>query len=133
MSRGIRNINVAGKRCVIAGLVSAKENSELLMEQARQQVVAAGGCVVATILQRRGVSRSKRPGGSKVMNQPLDAATVMSRGKVAELVQACKESSADVVVFVVSITQRQRDVLSDLTGCEVARLDLGSGQWRSFD
>lgn len=67
------------------------------------------------------------------MNQPLDASTVMSRGKVAEFVQACKESSADLVVFVVSITQRQRDVLSDLTGCEVARLDLASGQWRSFD
>jgi hypothetical protein len=94
----------------------------------RQQVVEAGGLVVATVVQRRGVSRSRRPGGSKAMSQPLDARSVMGSGKVAELVQACRQSSVEVVVFVGAITERQRETLSELTGCEIASVDLADGR-----
>jgi hypothetical protein len=43
------------------------------MNQVRAKIIALGGVVIGDMIQRRGVFCSKKLGGSKRINDPLDA------------------------------------------------------------
>jgi 50S ribosomal subunit-associated GTPase HflX len=111
--------SLRGKRCVIAGLISAKEDAPLLITRAAAVIVSAGGTVVDAIVQRRGVSRSRHPGGAKQLQMPLSSRTAMSSGKVAELATVCHDHAAEVIVYLGAIKPNQIKNLSQLTGCTV--------------
>ena len=78
-----------GERCVIAGLLSSKVDVASRVAAAQADVSASGGLVVGTVIQRRGVSRSNRPGGAAKMNDPIDARTVLGSGKAEVLAIDC--------------------------------------------
>ncbi len=107
------------KRCVIAGLVSAKTNLELIVAQVTSDILSAGGEVVAVFVQRRGVSRSRHPGGAQEMHLPLNSRTAMSKGKVEELAILCRDNSIDVIVYLGSTLPHQIKNLSELTKCRI--------------
>ncbi|MCP4104612.1 MAG: hypothetical protein GY749_03595 [Desulfobacteraceae bacterium] len=55
---------IKNKRCIIAGFFSAKEKDfQLKIDLVNEKVKTLGGFIIDTIIQRRGVSRSKTPGG----------------------------------------------------------------------
>jgi len=62
-------------------------------------VEAAGASVVGTVIQRRGVSRSPRPGGAQKLRVAISAATYMGSGKVKELAELVRKVEAAAVVF----------------------------------
>ena len=115
----MKTTGLKGERCVIAGLFSAKVDVESRVAAVRAEVSASGGLLVGTVIQRRGVSRSNRPGGAAKMNDPIDARTVLGSGKAEELAKVCKSAGATKVVFVSDIDARQRRILGELVGCEI--------------
>ena len=59
-----------------AGLVSAKDKSaQSRVLELNQLLVEAGATVLATVIQRRGVSRASEPGGASRMDAPMSPAT----------------------------------------------------------
>lgn len=109
-----------GSRVVIAALVPAKGNEAApLIEAAAQALEAAGAVVAATLLQRRGVSRSRAPGGSRKSHLPMNAATFIGRGKVAELAELVRLTQADVVLFCNPLTPTQEANLEQAVGVPV--------------
>jgi 50S ribosomal subunit-associated GTPase HflX len=48
--------------------------------------------------------------------------TLLSYGKVREVAQACEQADADAVIFVASLTERQRHALTALLGCPAVSL-----------
>ncbi|MEK8032874.1 hypothetical protein AACH06_18800 [Ideonella sp. DXS29W] len=108
-----------GKRAIIAALVSSKATDTESRIQELQGVLAEKGIdVVAHLVQRRGVSRSKQ-NGAKRLDSPLTSATIFGRGKVEELAWLVKEKSVSVVYVLNLLSSTQIQRLSDLTGCEV--------------
>lgn len=112
--------NVAGRRVVVAGLFSAKQKDlGEVVASVESEIRECGAFVVGTVIQRRGVSRSRRPGGSKKMDVPLDPSTVIGAGKLAELCRLVQDNSADIVVFLNQLSSSQLARIQDATGCEV--------------
>jgi 50S ribosomal subunit-associated GTPase HflX len=98
---------------VLVGYFSAKvKDFATQMESAEEKLTARGANVVQQIVQRRGVSH----GGVKKMSQPFSSRTLLSYGKAREVAQACEQADADAVVFVASLTERQRRTLTALLG-----------------
>ena len=122
MHRQTDKASLAGRRCIVTGLLSAREDAMLRVAQAEAGVARAGGIVVGSMVQRRGVSRSPRPGGAKRLGAPLSARTVLGSGKVAELAQACREARAEVIVFIGTISEGQQRHLAAETACRVVVL-----------
>ena len=109
-----------GLRVVIAALVPAKgDEAGPLIAAATQALEAAGAVVAATLLQRRGVSRSRTPGGSRKFHLPMDPATFIGRGKVAELVEMVRLTQAEVVLFCNPLTPTQQANLEQAVGVPV--------------
>jgi 50S ribosomal subunit-associated GTPase HflX len=112
--------NANSTRTIIAALVSAKATDTDERIRSLTAVLTTRGIeVVGTIVQRRGVSRSKSPGGSKRLNVPLSSATYFGVGKAHELAVLAKEQAANVVYFLNDLSARQIQRLSALTDCEV--------------
>ncbi|MFD3664510.1 hypothetical protein ACFWVF_28605 [Streptomyces sp. NPDC058659] len=106
-------VAVAGARVVIVGYFSAKvKNHVALMDAADAELTARGARVVGRIEQRRGVSS----GGVRKMTLPYSSRTLLSSGKIREVAEACAEADADVVVFVATLTDHQRRVLTATLG-----------------
>ncbi|MEU4169879.1 hypothetical protein AB0F46_23740 [Streptomyces sp. NPDC026665] len=80
------------------------------MDAAATELTARGARIVGRITQRRGVS----DGGVRKMALPYSPRTLLSSGKIRELAALCEETEADVVVFVPSLTDRQRLVLTEI-------------------
>lgn len=111
---------VKGKKCILAGLVSMKvESIEKNISEATEIIEKNGSKVVGSIIQRRGVSRSKKPGGSKKMDAPMNAATFIGQGKADELKELVNTQGAEVIVFLNKISGTQKRNLSDLTHCNI--------------
>jgi len=109
-----------GSRVVIAALVPAKgDEAAPLIEAAAEAVETAGAAVAATLLQRRGVSRSRTPGGSQKLHLPMNAATFIGRGKVAELAELVRLTQAGVVLFCNPLTPTQQANLEQAVGVPV--------------
>ena len=84
------------------------------IDLATRKIESAGGIVVASFIQRRGVSRSRYPGGAKLINSPLNSRTLFSSGKVKELEELIAEKEIEILVLLGLISQRQIDVLERL-------------------
>jgi 50S ribosomal subunit-associated GTPase HflX len=105
------------ERVIIAALFSARDPDPAARIAAlTAHLERAGATVVATVVQRRGVSRSHRAGGARRMEQPLSAQTVLGHGKAAELALACRQHGVSVVVFLNTLTRGQRAHLTAM--CE---------------
>ncbi|WP_257457810.1 HflX-like GTP-binding protein [Archangium lipolyticum] len=122
---------LAGRRVIVAGLFSAKvPDPEALLEVLAGHVRTRSSTVVGQVLQRRGVSRSHRPGGVLLLDQPLSRKTVLGPGKARELAALARSASADLIVFWNPLTPHQRASLEQLTGVAVRdahSLGLGLG------
>jgi 50S ribosomal subunit-associated GTPase HflX len=108
-------LSLNGERVVIAGLLSVKEDVDARFALLSARVIELGGEVVGRVVQRRGVSRSRRPGGASKLDAPMNRATFMGRGKASELATTCIEQRASVVVFANRLDPHQRGVLEHLT------------------
>ncbi|GAB2808414.1 hypothetical protein GCM10027200_05220 [Lentzea nigeriaca] len=98
---------------VLVGYFSAKEKKLAeLMASAADELAARGAHVVRQIVQRRGVSH----GGVRKMSLPFSSRTLLSYGKVREVAEACEQADADAVIFVASLTERQRRTLTIMLG-----------------
>jgi len=107
-------------RAIVAALVSAKAiDTDERIRVLTAALAALSVEVVGTVVQRRGVSRSKSPGGSKRLETPLNSATVIGPGKVEELVQLVRERGANVVYFLNELSAAQSQRLGAHTGCRV--------------
>jgi hypothetical protein len=111
---------LAGLRVIVAGLFSAKvPDPEALLELLAARVRARSGTGVRQVLQQRGVSRSHRPGGVLLMDQPLSRKTLLGPGKAREISALARSASVDLVVFWNPLTPHQRASLEQLTGVDV--------------
>lgn len=109
--RRVLPVGVTGADVVLVGQFSAKEkNFVALMDAAAAELTARGARVVRRITQRRGVS----DGGVRKMSLPYSSRTLLSSGKVLEVAALCEETDADLVVFVTSLTDRQKNVLTGI-------------------
>lgn len=115
--------NIENKKIIIAGLISYKTKEfENSFDELEHHIKNKGGEIVGQLIQRRGVSRSKMPGGSKKLDLPLDSSTYISKGKVDELKELCNNTKSDVVVFINKLSSAQIERLAQLTGCEIISL-----------
>jgi 50S ribosomal subunit-associated GTPase HflX len=107
-------------RCLVCALVSARlPEPEQILDKMEAAVKSVGGTAVGRLLQRRGVSRSKSPGGAAKMEQPLTQRSLFGSGKLEELAAMAISSDVDVLLVHNSLTNRQRNSLAELTGCRV--------------
>ena len=111
---------MTGRRVIIVGLFSAKHASYAVdMRELEAQLRDAGNVVVGTVVQRRGVSRARGPGGAQRMDVPMDPATYIGRGKADEVAELRCRCQADCVVVRGSPSRSQLDRLQAIVGCEV--------------
>ena len=112
--------SIRNAKCFVSALLSARlEAPEQILAEMESAIRQLGGLAVGRLLQRRGASRSKRPGGASRMDQPLSARTLFSAGKVEELVAQITACGANVLLVHNALTEGQRTVLAELTGCTV--------------
>jgi 50S ribosomal subunit-associated GTPase HflX len=112
--------DLGGARCIVASLVSAKDREvDARLEQLAGVIASRRGQVVETLVQRRGVSRARGPGGVRKLNTPLTAATLFGSGKVRELAQLVSRTAATLVVVTNPLKASQRERLESATGCKV--------------
>jgi hypothetical protein len=113
-------IRLSKQRVVLAGLFSARAaDPAAVIDALGRSLEATGALVVGRVVQRRGVSRDRRPGGSKRMDRPMSAATVIGSGKARELATLCANTNADLVVFHNTLTGSQRETLTVICGIPV--------------
>lgn len=105
---------------ILAGLVSAKAaDMDQQLAAIRDALAHRGIRVVATFVQRRGVSRSRSPGGAKRLEAPLNAATVIGAGKTQELRSLVQRLEVAAVYFLNPLSSSQVERLSTLIDCPV--------------
>ena len=113
-------VSVKGARCILAGLVSAKsDNVSEFEEKLINQLAQNEGILVGKVIQRRGVSRSNKPGGVGRMDAPLDPATYIGKGKAIELAKLVETESANLIVFINPLSSSQILRLEEITQCSV--------------
>jgi hypothetical protein len=78
---------LAGKRAIVAGLLPPRVDAASEMAHLASCVRHLGATVVGTLVQRRGASRTRRPGGARAahLGRPLQHSTYIGSGKVREL------------------------------------------------
>jgi GTP-binding GTPase N-terminal len=112
--------SVSGRKIILAALLSAKVNDpEVVLAGYADKLVSKGGIIVGRVLQRRGVSKSKRPGGARRLKAPLNAATYFGTGKVREIAELRRATSAELVVVCASLSPSQLSKLEHGFGCSV--------------
>lgn len=108
------------KKCLIVGLFSMKyENIELKINSVKRLIALNNGIVIGNFIQRRGVSRAKKVGGSKKLDKPMNLATFIGKGKAEELAKLSVESNAEIIVFMNKLSEGQKQNLSEMTKCEI--------------
>jgi 50S ribosomal subunit-associated GTPase HflX len=107
-----------GKRVILVALLSPRADVAQEMGHLAEQVREAGGIVLGSVVQRRGVSRSLRPGGTLAARAavPLHPATYIGQGKVRELQRLCTTILPDVIIFYNRLGETQRRTLERVTG-----------------
>ncbi|MGD1903377.1 MAG: hypothetical protein ACFB9N_14175 [Geitlerinemataceae cyanobacterium] len=111
-----------GERVVVAALVSPKwEITDELFVRCWETIRASGGECVGILIQRRGVSRSKRPGGVVHSRQalPMSPAYYLGREKVYELAETVEESKATLCILLNQLSESQRKRIKSRIGCRV--------------
>lgn len=117
-----RDVRLRGERIIVAALLSAKDDAEARIAEASELLRRAGAEVVGTLLQRRGVSRAKGPGGARRMSEPMDRKTVLGSGKTEELSALCRSRAASWVIFLNQLEPSQVAALARATGVRVGDL-----------
>ncbi|HVR62941.1 MAG TPA: hypothetical protein VMU50_13650 [Polyangia bacterium] len=108
---------------ILTGLVSAKlAGMDDQLAAVRDALAHRGIRVVGTFVQKRGVSRSKSPGGAKRLDAPLNAATVIGPGKVQELRSLVDRLQVNAVYFLNPLSSSQVERLSTLIDCPVVSI-----------
>lgn len=109
-----------GSRVLLAALVPAKGDEDRpFLTALAKAVEAAGATVVGTLVQRRGVSRARAPGGAQKFHTPLSAATFIGEGKVAELAELVGNTQAEAIAFCNPLSGTQQRNLEQATGVTV--------------
>jgi GTP-binding GTPase N-terminal len=117
--------SLAGRKILLAALLSAKvKEPEAEMAVHAASIVSKGGIVVGSVLQRRGVSRDDRPGGSRRMNAPMNAATYFGAGKVQEIAELRRATGAELVVVCAKLSPSQLANLERIIGCPVLDMTI---------
>ncbi|WP_234048341.1 HflX-like GTP-binding protein [Streptomyces liliifuscus] len=111
--------DLAGADVVLVGYFSAKQKDfAVRMDAAAADLTERGARVVGRVVQRRGVS----DGGVKRMTVPYSSRTLLGSGKTREVAALREVSGADAVIFLNTLTDHQRRVLTGAFGCPVASL-----------
>jgi hypothetical protein len=118
--------DLRGKRIIISGLISSKVNIDEYLTPVRHEIESNAGQIVAELIQRRGVSRSKKPGGSSKLDLPLSSRTYISSGKVEELKELSVKVDADLIIFTNQLTSSQMRNIEALIGLEILISDTYS-------
>ncbi|WP_397363866.1 hypothetical protein [Olleya sp. R77988] len=113
---------ISGKKIIISGLVSLKLNLEEYLIPIRSQIINQGGKIIGELVQRRGVSRSKKPGGSKMLDLPLSSRTYISKGKIEELKKLSNNLNPDIIVFINNLTESQIQNIENLIEIKVEKI-----------
>ena len=116
----MQHLKLKGIRCVLAAVVSTKDKSAPQRLDALQaELAAAGAIVVARIVQRYVVSRTRAGRGFKNSPAVMSPSTVLGSGKTRELVHAVRDNDATLVVFLNPLKSSQVARLADVARCEV--------------
>lgn len=119
------NVSVTGARVFVCALVSARMSEpESVLDAICTELERNGAIVVGRLLQRRGVSRSRSAGGAAKMDKPLTQRGLFGSGKLEELASLTKARRAELLVLHNVITDGQRSVLAELTGCQVYTMHI---------
>jgi hypothetical protein len=102
------NVSVTGCRVFVCALLSARvKNPRSILDAVVIQLEREGAFIVGRMLQRRGVSRSRLPGGAAKMDKPLTQRGLFSRGKLKEWAAMTKSSRAEILIIHNAITNGQ--------------------------
>ena len=112
-------IDLKEKHIIISGLVSAKLDLNEFLSPLRAKIINMGGLIVGELIQRRGVSRSKKPGGAKNMDNTLSPKTYINSGKVKELKALAEKQKCDIIIFINRLTESQKENLKELTCVDI--------------
>lgn len=116
----MRKFIFENKRIILAGLFSSKiVNPEEKFYELENYFQQMGAKITGKLIQRRGISRSKKPGGAKKLDKPLSSTTYISKGKANELKTLCEQTNTQIVIFINKLSEAQKIRLSNLTGCDV--------------
>jgi len=78
----VREADIAGARCIIEGLVSTKDNDATRqLAEVEAMLIRLGATVVGRVIQRSGVSRTKKPGGFSKTNSPTTRLRLLASAK----------------------------------------------------
>ena len=103
--------SLTGRRIIVAALSSARvDDPEADLAQHAARIVSKGGIVVAHVIQRRGVSSSKQPGGARRLAAPMDPATYFGKGKVQEIAELRRATGAELVVVCARLPEQDRHI-----------------------
>jgi GTP-binding protein HflX len=112
--------SLSGHKVIVAALVSAKvDDPEVVLAEHAARIMSKGGIVVGQVLQRRGVSRADRPGGSRRMDRPMDPSTYLGKGKAQEIAELRRATGAELVVVCAKLSLSQLANLERIIGCPV--------------
>jgi hypothetical protein len=116
-----RDSELAAKRFAIAGVIPPTSLPEAIVASSRRFIEAKGGTLHGVVLQRRGVSRAKAPGGVAAARcaKALSSSTFLGAGKAMELARLCRALSIGSVLFLNALPRAQRERLEVLTESEV--------------
>lgn len=115
--------NFINKRIIICGLISYKIDIYKTFQKLETFLKDQGAETIELFIQRRGVSRSKKPGGLKKLHLPLNPATYITKGKAKELKELCLKTECDIVVFINKLSKSQIERLSLITNRQVICFD----------
>jgi hypothetical protein len=113
-------------RVVIAGVLPAGADANLVLQKAQAFLQQNRNILLGSVLQRRGVSRSSRPGGAPAARRgaALRSATYLGSGKTTALARLCRAQNPDVVVFLNDLSRSQVRRLESVTECPVVLAPL---------
>lgn len=111
---------VENQKIIIAALISSKLDIEKFLNPFRKKLTANGNEIVGELIQRRGVSRSKKVGGSKNMDVPLNPKTILGSGKILELKKEVANKQPELVIFLNQLNETQKQIIEDIIECKIA-------------
>jgi hypothetical protein len=116
-----------GQRWIIAAQIPAKRTiAPAKLKRVRLLLEARSIIVLELIVQRRGVSRAPRPGGSKVLDQPLSSAFFFGPGKAQEIADTCAYHNPDALLVCNPLGSRHLRNLQRIINCPIYCLDLNN-------
>ena len=114
-----KNIPMNKKKIILVALISSKTDIETFLNPVRKWFLEKEHEIIHELIQRKGVSRSKKPGGAKKLETPLNAKTYLGSGKVLELKKIVEEKKPEKVVFLNNLSAHQASNVEEIISCKV--------------